>query len=59
MDEFEIECNYCFWQGYVSDLESKTDDLEDKKFIYCPDCGGSDISDIETEEIEALMNSNC
>ncbi len=49
MEEFEIECNDCSWQGYALDLVSKTTDLNDKDFNYCPDCGSDDIQDIKED----------
>ena len=50
MDEFEVECVDCNWQGYSSDLVSKTVDWEDKDFSFCPDCGGDDIQEITNVE---------
>ena len=49
MDE-NVECLDCGWQGYDTELVSKTDDANDKKFIYCPSCGSDDIQDIDDEE---------
>jgi hypothetical protein len=50
MDEFEVQCNECDWQGYALDLVSKTADLDDKDFKYCPNCGSDDIDDIDYED---------
>ena len=47
MEDPEIQCNYCGWQGDSSELESKTEKLDDRVFIYCPDCGSNDIEDYE------------
>lgn len=46
MDE-EITCIDCGWTGDTTMLESKTDDLKDRDFKYCPDCGSEKIEDIE------------
>ena len=45
-DEFEMECVDCGWQGFALDLVSKTDDVDDTDFSYCPDCGSSNVFDI-------------
>ena len=50
MDEYEVECLDCGWQGYALDLVSKTDGDVDTDFNYCPDCLSGDIQDIENEE---------
>lgn len=49
MDEYEIQCNNCDWQGVAFDLESATASVDDKKYIYCPDCGSDDIEDIDED----------
>ena len=46
MDE-EIICNDCGWTGDSTMLESATDHQSDQNFSHCPDCGGTDIEDIE------------
>jgi Zn finger protein HypA/HybF involved in hydrogenase expression len=50
MSELEIECLDCYWQGYTIELQSKTEDLEDRKFCFCPDCGSDNIQDIDIDE---------
>ena len=50
MDEPEVQCNQCSWQGDALDLVSKTDDINDKDFNYCPQCGSSEIEDIDIDE---------
>lgn len=49
MDTPEIECQDCFWQGESQELQSATDNPDDTDFIYCPNCGSSDICDYEPE----------
>ncbi len=48
----EIICNECGWTGDNTMLVSKTADLLDKDFNYCPYCGSDDIEDIEKDEYE-------
>ena len=49
MDE-EIQCNECGWTGDTTMLVSKTEDLEDRDFSYCPECGSNDIEDTEEDK---------
>ena len=46
-DEYNIECEDCGWSGDTSNLVALTDDLNDKDFSHCPDCGSKDIVDID------------
>lgn len=56
MDNFEIMCNECFWAGYTLDLLCSERDMESDKpaskieFIYCPNCGGTDISEYDGDD---------
>ena len=43
MEEPEVQCNECGWQGDSMDLVDK----DDSSFIYCPDCGSNNIEDYE------------
>ena len=47
MDDYELECNNCGWQGYWTELVSLTEDTKDTNFSFCPDCASDDIEDIE------------
>jgi hypothetical protein len=47
-----IICLECGWVGDDSNLEAATEDLDDKDFSYCPDCGGSDFEDEDYDEEE-------
>jgi len=38
-------CNDCGWSGEPGELVSKTDDLNDRDFSYCPYCGGNDFDE--------------
>lgn len=48
----ELICNECGWTGDTAMLVSKTDEPEDRNFIYCPYCGSDDIEYIEDDEEE-------
>jgi len=53
MDEFDVECEDCGWQGFTTDLLSKTEDKDDLTFAHCPDCGEKEyIVDIDPEDDE-------
>lgn len=52
MDEFEIECESCDWQGYWLDLLLIEDENSEcfGKHAKCPGCGEIDTySDIEPD----------
>lgn len=48
----EIICNECGWIGDTTMLVSASDNLNDRDFIYCPDCWSDDIKDIDENEEE-------
>jgi len=48
----DVMCLECGWAGDSSELASKTNKHDDKKFTNCPDCDSDDIEDIEEEEIQ-------
>lgn len=41
--EEEIICNNCGWTGDTLMLVTRTDDLDDKDFNYCPECGSNNF----------------
>ena len=47
-------CLQCGWSGEPDELVSKTEDLNDDTFVYCPLCGECDfdVEEIEEEENE-------
>ena len=55
MNEPEIYCEDCGWEGMANGLECSDEDMlsrrptKECRFIYCPSCHGTDISDIEEE----------
>ncbi len=46
MDE-NIECLECTWTGDASELVSKTDEIHDIDYSYCPNCGSDNVNDID------------
>jgi len=46
----EIECISCGWAGDETMLVSKTDDINDDQYIYCPECGDDDMEELEEYE---------
>jgi predicted Zn-ribbon and HTH transcriptional regulator len=52
MDEFDVKCCKCGWEGYSDALVSKTEDVKDRDFNYCPDCESDDIEDTDYNEDE-------
>ena len=45
----ELECENCWWSGDPSELVSDTDDLNDRDFIHCPQCGGTEFEELDEE----------
>lgn len=45
-----LSCKDCYWDGTSDELVRKTDNPTDKKFTYCPGCGGTDFDIEEVEE---------
>lgn len=48
-----LECDDCYWYGSSEELVTKTEDLDDKDFSYCPSCGGNNFQEFEDDEDEA------
>ena len=42
-------CDECGWEGYRDELVRLSDDPDDSDFSYCPNCEGSDFTEIEEE----------
>ena len=49
MGEHRKECQECGWRGLTAELDETNDDSGGHK-IFCPDCGGSDIQDLNPDE---------
>ena len=48
--EYVLWCENCNWSGDRSELVAATDDLEDRDFSHCPDCGGTDFEEDDQGE---------
>lgn len=49
-------CLDCGWSGDDTQLESKTEDLDDRNFSFCPDCGGDNFEEEDEDEDEEMDN---
>lgn len=50
-----IECQDCFWVGNSSALVYGEDEIGEKGFYCCPECGSWDFEDAEGEEEKDVM----
>lgn len=53
MDENQKECRDCGWRGMDGELDRTDDGSGSQTRIFCPDCGGTDIKDLNPDEEEA------
>ena len=44
------ECRDCGWRGLVDELDETNSASTGDTHIFCPDCGGSDIEDLNPDE---------
>jgi hypothetical protein len=50
MNEQQKECHDCGWRGTAAELDEADDPSGDRTHIFCPDCGGVDIKDLNPDE---------
>jgi hypothetical protein len=50
MSEHQKECRDCGWRGKAAELDESEGGSDGKKHIFCPDCGGVDIEDLNPDE---------
>jgi hypothetical protein len=50
MGEQHKECQSCGWRGPAAELDETKDASTGKTHIFCPDCGGVDIEDLNPDE---------
>ena len=50
MSEHQKECQECGWRGLANELDSTHGDFGGQPQIFCPDCGGRDIKDLNPDE---------
>ena len=53
----EKECQDCGWRGTAAELEETMDDSTGKTHIFCPDCGGTRIEDLNSEKTDETTES--
>ena len=51
------ECLDCGWRGPAADLDETNDVSTGDTHIFCPDCGGMDIEDLNPDEKAATSES--
>ncbi|MGD2187006.1 MAG: hypothetical protein PVI71_12795 [Desulfobacterales bacterium] len=51
------ECQECGWRGPAAELDEANDESTGKTFIFCPDCGGVDIQDLNPDENQQAPES--
>jgi predicted RNA-binding Zn-ribbon protein involved in translation (DUF1610 family) len=52
MSEHRKECQDCGWRGPAAELDETDDASIGKTQIFCPDCGGVVIEDLNSDEKE-------
>jgi len=50
MGEHQKECLDCGWRGPADELDETNDSSTGNNHIFCPDCGGKDIGDLNPDE---------
>ena len=50
MSEHLKECFECGWRGTAGELDDTNDDAGGETQIFCPNCGGTDIQDLNPDE---------
>jgi predicted RNA-binding Zn-ribbon protein involved in translation (DUF1610 family) len=50
MGEHQKECQECGWRGLTAELDETNDGASGQAQIFCPDCGGIDIQDLNPDE---------
>ena len=50
MGDYQKECQECGWRGPVAELDETDKDSSGQTQIFCPNCGGGDIQDLNPDE---------
>ena len=50
MGEHHKECQECGWRGPAAELDETKDEAGGQTQIFCPDCGGTDIQNLNPDE---------
>jgi hypothetical protein len=57
MSENHKECQDCGWRGRAAELDQTDDGSGSQAHIFCPDCGGMDIKDLNPDQKKAAPES--
>ncbi len=57
MREHQKECRDCGWRGMAAELDETNDASSGITHIFCPDCGGVDIKDLNPDVKEEAPES--
>jgi len=57
MGEHQKECQECGWRGAATELDETNDTSSGKTQIFCPDCGGEDLEDLNPDAQEQTSES--
>ena len=57
MGEHQKECLECGWRGPAAELDQTDQASIGKTQIFCPDCGGQDIEDLNPDYKEKAPDS--
>jgi rubredoxin len=49
----DLMCEHCGWVGDDTELVSLTEDMDDKDFLYCPDCECADFEQLDDGDADA------
>ena len=52
MSDQRKECQECGWRGTAAEVDKNDDPSGDQTHIFCPDCGGANIKDLDPEPKE-------
>ena len=57
MSEQRKECLECGWRGPAAELDEEGDPSSGQTHIFCPNCGGVKIRDLNADEEGAASQS--
>ena len=57
MSENQKECQDCGWRGLAAELDQTADESGSQTHIFCPDCGSTDINNLNPDENEVAPES--
>jgi DNA-directed RNA polymerase subunit RPC12/RpoP len=57
MGEHQKECQECGWRGLAAELDETNNASSGNTQIFCPDCGGKELKDLNPDEPEQTSES--